>query len=157
MVLNTGADRTIRQETDVQLYLPQLPDLQQRIVIRRLLHRRFGLARRAPPHHRCDAEQEHDDADAGPHHRIAGQVVLHQRLVRPVAGVGEIGLARAVGRGGPRRPEVEARQQVQLLRIGLRAGRYGELASPLPEQLRVIGFKLAEGLRALRLRSPNRP
>jgi hypothetical protein len=36
VVLNTGNDRTIRQETDVTLTLPQLPDLQQRIASERL-------------------------------------------------------------------------------------------------------------------------
>lgn len=36
VVLNTGSDRVIRQDTDVSLYLPQLPDLQQRIAAERL-------------------------------------------------------------------------------------------------------------------------
>lgn len=36
VVLNTGSDRTVRQETDISLHLPQLPDLQQRIAAERL-------------------------------------------------------------------------------------------------------------------------
>jgi hypothetical protein len=36
VVLNTGSDRTIRQDTDISLHLPQLPDLQQRIAAERL-------------------------------------------------------------------------------------------------------------------------
>lgn len=36
VVLNTASDRTIRQETDVSLHLPQLPDIQQRIAAERL-------------------------------------------------------------------------------------------------------------------------
>jgi hypothetical protein len=36
VLLNTGSDRSIRQETDVTLHLPQLPDLQQRIATERL-------------------------------------------------------------------------------------------------------------------------
>jgi hypothetical protein len=36
VVLNTAHDRTIRQDTDVRLHLPQLPEIQQRIAAERL-------------------------------------------------------------------------------------------------------------------------
>jgi hypothetical protein len=36
IVLNTANDRHIRQDTDVTLHLPQLPDLQQRVSLERL-------------------------------------------------------------------------------------------------------------------------
>jgi hypothetical protein len=36
IVLNTANDRNIRQDTDVTLHLPQLPDLQQRVLLERL-------------------------------------------------------------------------------------------------------------------------
>ncbi|HEY8617346.1 hypothetical protein [Phenylobacterium sp.] len=36
VVLNTGNDRSIRQDTDITLHLPQLPDLQQRIAAERV-------------------------------------------------------------------------------------------------------------------------
>jgi hypothetical protein len=34
--VNRGSDRSFRQETDITLYLPQLPDLQQQIAAARL-------------------------------------------------------------------------------------------------------------------------
>ena len=36
VLMNSGSDRQIRQETDVTLHLPQLPDLQQRLATERL-------------------------------------------------------------------------------------------------------------------------
>lgn len=36
VVMNTANDRAIRQDTDLRLHLPQLPDLQQRIATERL-------------------------------------------------------------------------------------------------------------------------
>jgi hypothetical protein len=49
LIINTADNRTIRQETDVTLVLPQLADLQQRIAADRLssmLSTNLGLALR---------------------------------------------------------------------------------------------------------------
>lgn len=47
VVLNTGSDRVIRQETDVALHLPQLPDLQHRIAAERLAQSLQAIAPQA--------------------------------------------------------------------------------------------------------------
>ncbi|HEY8570970.1 hypothetical protein [Phenylobacterium sp.] len=47
VILNTANDRVIRQETDVTLHLPQLPDLQQRIGSERLGQALQGLSPQA--------------------------------------------------------------------------------------------------------------
>jgi hypothetical protein len=47
VVLNTANDRTIRQETDVTLHLPQLPELQQRIAAERITQALQAIAPQA--------------------------------------------------------------------------------------------------------------
>ena len=56
---------------------------------------------------------------AGPDQRVAGHLVVHQRLVGPVVGVRDPVQRGAIGGGGPGRPEEEAGELVQLLAIGL--------------------------------------
>ena len=82
---------------------------QQRIVGGNLAERLLFLSRRVPPGHAADAGQQHDDADAGPDDGFAGGPVVDERLVRPIAGVGDV-IAGTVGAGGPRRPEEERRE-----------------------------------------------
>ena len=84
--------------------------------------RRHGLglvlAGAVQPQHGGDAGQQQDDADHRPDGGRVGQLVAHQRLVRPVAGVGEAFLARAVGGGGPGGPEEEGGQRLAVGLVG---------------------------------------
>ena len=71
---------------------------------------------------------DHIAADVG--HRVADQ-----RLVRPVAGVREVGLARAIGRGGPRRSRRRTRSSAwRSALVGQRAVGHRVLLAQLGER-----------------------
>src|SRR5215831_340895 len=88
--------------------------------------RPFGFGRflrGIPPDHRANAGQQHNDADARPHHALAGGAIADLRVVRPVVCIGD-GVARPLGRGGPGSPEDESCELPHALRSGDAPGRY---------------------------------
>ncbi|MNV39090.1 hypothetical protein D3C71_1306590 [compost metagenome] len=74
---------------------------------------------RIEPDQSADAAQQDDDRDQGPQQDGGRRLVPDQRLMRPVAGVGD-GLARTLGRGRPGGPEVEGRDRMG---VGVRQAR----------------------------------
>src|SRR6185312_4771006 len=62
-----------------------------------------------------DADEQHNDADAGPDDRFAGGPVTDERLKRPVVGIRNV-VAGASGGGGPCGPEDESRELVHAVR-----------------------------------------
>jgi len=133
------------------------PDLQQHQaddgeeVLASRLHRRCGLGAQkrvrsrqlgfflvlvatVQPQHRSDAGQQQNDADHRPHRSRGRHGVANQRLVRPVAGVGEFGLARPVGRGSPRCPEEEGGQRLTVCLLGQRTVGHGVLVAQLGQR-----------------------
>jgi hypothetical protein len=110
---------------------------QQWIVGGDLAERVLFLSRRVPPRHAADTGQQDDDADAGPDDGFAGGPVVDERLVRPIAGVGDR-VAGTVRACGPRRPEEERRELPRPRRIGQRAGRNRVLVAAIAEHVGVV-------------------
>ena len=83
----------------------------------------FGRLDVAPPHvefariipdQPADPAEQDEDRNERPQEDRPGRRVADQRLVRPVAGVGD-GIAGPIGRGRPRGPEEEARQRMRFI------------------------------------------
>ena len=74
--------------------------------------------RRVVPDHAGNARDQQDDRDEGPHRAAARQRVADQRVVRPVAGVGQARFTRTIGHRRPRRPEEERCQRPAVRRTG---------------------------------------
>ena len=103
-----------------------------------------------PECQRADPREQQEYADSRPHERVARQAVSNQRLVRPVAGVGD-GISGSVRARGPGGPEEEGRELPQLRRIGLRARRNGVVVAAVREHVGVVGGVCFERARTDRI------
>ena len=122
----------------------------------RQLDGRFFLAvvHRVVPAQQRDAGNQEQHAEHRPQEQARRRRVAHQRLVRPVVGVGDV-LARALGGGRPGRPPVEGRHRAAVAGVGdgvvlhrvvfAQLGRGGVVA----QQALVVRRDVGDGHRAL--------
>ena len=91
----------------------------------------------------ADAHQQHDQRQHAPDHDVGGHRVAHQRLRRPVVGVGVV-LVRTQRRAGPRRPGEVRGELLDLGGVGDRLRKQALRGAVRTEVAGVVGDQLVE-------------